>query len=136
MNVARVEEIGSDGAVRMLHDAAKECASPVDGADYASGRVWPDPLAAEAFHGITGEIVRAIEPHTEADSSALLFQFLGGAGNMIGRGPYTMADGGRHGCNLFAAIVGVSSKGRKGTAWNHIRRVLEAIDLEWTGRRL
>ncbi|MGC1907747.1 MAG: DUF3987 domain-containing protein [Candidatus Acidiferrum sp.] len=80
--------------------------------------------------------MRTIEPHTEADPSALLFQFLTGFGNLVGRGPYTIADGARHGCNLFAAIVGVSSKGRKGTAWNHIRRVLEAIDSEWTGKRI
>jgi len=99
-------------------------------------RQWPAPLASQAFHGIAGEIVRIIEPHTEADPSALLFQFLGGFGNLIGRGPHTIADGARHGCNLFAAIVGVSSKGRKGTAWNHIRRVLEAIDSEWAGRRI
>jgi hypothetical protein len=99
-------------------------------------RQWPKPLARQAFHGIAGEIVRAIEPHTEADPSALLFQLLGGFGNLIGRGPHTIADGARHGCNLFAAIVGVSSKGRKGTASNHIRRVLEAIDSQWAGRRI
>ena len=80
--------------------------------------------------------MRTIEPHTEADLSALLFQFLGGFGNLIGRGPHTIADGARHGCNLFAAIVGVSSKGRKGTAWNHIRRVLEAVDPEWAANRI
>jgi hypothetical protein len=99
-------------------------------------RQWPKPPADQAFHGIAGEIVRTIEPHTEADPSALLFQLLGGFGNLIGRGLYTIADGARHGCNLFAAIVGVSSKGRKGTAWNHVRRVLEAIDSEWAGRRI
>ena len=103
---------------------------------HSAERQWPKPLAEQAFHGIAGEIVRAIEPHTEADSSALLFQFLGGFGNLVGRGPYTIADGARHGCNLFAAIVGVSSKGRKGTAWNHIRRVLEAVDPEWAGKRI
>jgi hypothetical protein len=98
-------------------------------------RQWPKPLATHAFHGIAGEIVRAIEPHTEADPAALLFQFLCGFGNLVDRAPYTIADGSRHGCNLFAAIVGVSSKGRKGTAWNHVRRLLEAIDPEWAGNR-
>ena len=99
-------------------------------------RQWPKPLAEQAFHGLAGEIVRTIEPHTEADPAALLFQFLAGFGNLIGRGPHTVADGARHGCNLFAAIVGVSSKGRKGTAWNHIRRVLEAVDRGWAGKRI
>jgi len=102
----------------------------------SSSRQWPKPLAEQAFHGLAGEIVRTIEPHTEADLGALLFQFLVGFGNLIGRGPHTIADGARHGCNLFAAIVGVSSKGRKGTAWNHIRRVLNEVDSEWSGRRI
>lgn len=102
----------------------------------AGEREWPRPLAEQAFHGIAGEIVRAIEPHTEADPAALLFQLLTGFGNLVDRGPHTIADGARHGCNLFTAIVGVSSKGRKGTAWKHIRRVLEAIDSEWAGKRV
>ena len=121
--LARVEAMPNQGPI-------PPCApSPYD-------RQWPKPLAEQALQGIAGEIVRAIEPHTEADPSALLFQFLVGFGNLIGRGPHTIADGARHGCNLFAAIVGVSSKGRKGTAWNHIRRVLEAIDSTWAGRRI
>lgn len=151
MRVGRIEEVSPRGYVRKLYDA-KETVSP--GAvlrrkvesrleppvqpvtQPASEREWPQPLAEQAFHGIAGEIVRAIEPHTEADPAALLFQFLGGFGNLVGRGPHTFADGARHGCNLFTAIVGVSSKGRKGTAWNHIRRVLEAIDPEWAGKRI
>jgi hypothetical protein len=121
----------------LLEGTAAQVETPDQPCDLCSPeRQWPKPLAEQAFHGITGEIVRTIEPHTEADPSALLFQFLGGFGNLIGRGPHTIADGARHGCNLFAAIVGVSSKGRKGTAWNHVRRVLEAIDSEWAGRRI
>jgi hypothetical protein len=102
----------------------------------ASNREWPLPLANHAFHGIAGEIIRAIEPHTEADPAALLFQFLCGFGNLVGRGPHTVADAARHGCNLFTAIVGVSSKGRKGTAWSHVKRVLDVVDREWTGTRI
>ena len=47
----------------------------------------PAPLAPEAFHGIAGEIVHAIEPHTEADPAALLITFLTAIGNLIGPGP-------------------------------------------------
>ena len=104
--------------------------------DANTAHQWPKALAEQAFYGIAGEIVRAIEPHTEADPAALLFQFLAGFGNLVGRGPHTFADASRHGCNLFNAVVGVSSKGRKGTAWNHVRRMLEAIDPEWAGQRI
>jgi hypothetical protein len=97
---------------------------------------WPKPPAEQAFRGIVGEIVRRIEPHTEADPSALLFQLLVGFGSLVGRGAYVLADGARHGCNLFTAIVGASSKGRKGTALSHVLRVLKAIDSEWVRTRI
>jgi hypothetical protein len=32
---------------------------------------WPDPPGAEAFHGLAGEIVRLLEPASEADPAAL-----------------------------------------------------------------
>jgi hypothetical protein len=58
-------------------------------------RQWPAALAPQAFYGFAGEIVRCIEPHTEADPAALLFQFLCGFGNLVGRSPHTIADGSR-----------------------------------------
>jgi Protein of unknown function (DUF3987) len=97
----------------------------------ASVRSWPELLEEPAFHGLAGEIVRTIEPHTEADPAALLIQFLVGYGNLVGRIAHTTAEADRHGCNIFAAIVGVTSKGRKGTSWGHIRRTFEGLDPKW-----
>ena len=97
---------------------------------------WPSPLEPAAFHGIAGETVRIIEPHTESDPAALLVQFLVGFGSLIGRGAYTLADGARHGTNLFCAIVGATSKGRKGTALSHIKNVLQCIDEKWVSERV
>lgn len=48
---------------------------------------WPDPPAADAFGGLAGDVVRAIDPTTEADPAAVLFQFLVAFGSRIGRGP-------------------------------------------------
>jgi hypothetical protein len=92
---------------------------------------YPAPLDAAAFHGLAGEIVRRIEPHTEADPAALLFQFLAAFGNIIGRTAYMVADGARHYLNLFGVLVGESSKGRKGTSWHQIVYVLQHVDEEW-----
>jgi hypothetical protein len=92
---------------------------------------WPSPLAPEAYHGVAGELVRALEPATEADSAALLVQFLLGFGNLIGRGPYAAVEGDLHGTNEFAVLVGSSAKGRKGTSWGRIRSILGAIDDAW-----
>lgn len=97
---------------------------------------WPEPLDNQAFHGLAGEIVCVIEPHTEADPAALLIQLLVGFGSLVGRGPYTAVEADRHGVNLFAALVGVSAKGRKGTSWGQIRRVLEGVDPEWSRGRV
>ena len=51
-------------------------------------RQWPAPLAEAAFCGLPGVFVRLVEPHTEADPAALLFQFLAALGSIIGRGPH------------------------------------------------
>lgn len=66
----------------------------------------------------------------------MLIQLLVGFGNLVGRGPHTMVEADRHGVNLFTALVGVSSKGRKGTSWSHVRRVLETVDAEWVRGRV
>ena len=81
---------------------------------------YPEPLGPAAFHGLAGAIVRRIEPHTEADSVALLFQLLAAFGNLIGHDQFIVADGARHYLNLYGVLVGQSSKGRKGTSWNHV----------------
>jgi hypothetical protein len=107
-----------------------------DDATPDDGDTWPKPLGDAAYHGLAGEIVRAIEPHTEADIAALLVQLLVAYGSAAGRHSYIEADGGRHYPNLFAALVGDSSKGRKGTSWAQVRRVLEMADPDWTKDRI
>jgi hypothetical protein len=97
---------------------------------------YPELIAPAAFHGLPGEIVRRIEPHTEADSVALLFQFLTAFGNLIGHDHYIVADGARHHLNLYGVLVGQSSKGRKGTSWNHIANVMDRLDSDWRQDRI
>jgi 5S rRNA maturation endonuclease (ribonuclease M5) len=88
-------------------------------------------LDEHAFHGLAGDIVRRIEPHTEADPVALLIQVLTAFGNVIDRFAHAMADGSRHAMNLFAVLVGKSSKARKGTSWAHVRRLFNRAAEEW-----
>jgi hypothetical protein len=89
-------------------------------------------MGEDAFHGIVGETVRAIEPYTEADPAALLVQYLVTFGNIVGPGPHFIADGSRHGLNLFAVLVGATSKARKGTSWGHIHTLAKSVDNEWS----
>ncbi|WP_164020476.1 DUF3987 domain-containing protein [Pyxidicoccus trucidator] len=78
--------------------------------------------------------MRVIEPHTEADPAAILVQFLVAVGNALGRSPRFKVEASWHHTNLFAVIVGQSSKARKGTSWSWVERVLDAADSEWSPR--
>src|SRR5262249_52741086 len=79
---------------------------------------WPEPLGLAAYHGLAGEVVMAIEPHTESDSAAILFQFLAAAGSALGRRAYYFVEDTRHYPNLFVLLLGKTGEGRKGTSWN------------------
>ncbi len=92
---------------------------------------WPSPLGEEAYYGLAGEVVRAIEPNTEADSVALLIQLLTAFGNAVGRKAHFPVEADAHYLNLFSVLVGESSKGRKGTSWGHILRLFEQVDPNW-----
>ena len=94
------------------------------------GKKWPGPLDEAAYHGLAGEVVKRIEPQTEADPVALLVCFLIAFGNVAGRNAYFVADGVRHYLNLFGVLVGETSKGRKGTAWARAKEVL-GFATEW-----
>jgi hypothetical protein len=94
-------------------------------------RAWPNPPDKAAYHGVAGEIVRKIEPHTESDAVALLIQLLVAFGSLIGRHGYIVADGARHYANLFAVLIGDTSKGRKGTSWAQIIRLLKIASPTW-----
>ncbi|CAN5734666.1 hypothetical protein BH23CHL2_BH23CHL2_15910 [soil metagenome] len=100
----------------------------------SSERKWPDPLDEAAFHGLAGDVVRALEPYTEADPAALLFTFLLGVGNAVGRGPHWSVSGSNHSLNEFAVLVGETSKGRKGTAAGTMRQVFQQAASEWYAR--
>ena len=97
---------------------------------------WPDQLAEEAFHGLTGDVVSAIEAHTEADPAALPVNFLVYFGNAVGRAPHAVAEADRHGTNLFAVQVGETAKGRKGSGYGHLRELFQRVDPGWTGDRV
>jgi hypothetical protein len=89
-----------------------------------------------AFYGVAGEIVQTIEPHTESDRVALLIQTLVAAGNVIGRSPHYRVESDQHRANIFAVLVGDSSKGRKGTSWGRIRSIAKNADERWWGDRI
>jgi hypothetical protein len=89
---------------------------------------WPAAPADAAFHGPAGEFVLRTEPHTEAHPMALLAQFLVAFGTACGRGAHYAIEADRHYPNEFCVLVGPSAKGRKGSSWGHVRRILTEAD--------
>jgi hypothetical protein len=97
------------------------------------GMTWPQ-LELDAFHGIVGDVCKTFAPHTEADDANLLATFLAMFGNAIGDSTFAYADGAVHPPRLNVVMVGRTSRGRKGTGYANVRRLMEAATPSWTDR--
>ena len=101
----------------------------------ASG-AWP-VLDPAALHGPVGSFVLSCESHTEADPAALLVTALVVVGNNLNRGPHVLAGNGRHPACLYAAFVGRTAKGGKGTSWAVVRAMaVLAFGADWVDRQV
>ena len=92
---------------------------------------WPSPMDAAAFHGLPGEIVDSITPHSEVDPAGLLLHVLAFYGNAVGSSPYFLVAADRHPLNLFVVTVGQTSKARKGVAFNLTKHLFQIAAPEW-----
>jgi hypothetical protein len=123
-----VEGEGEDGPAIEAAIVASMAAAPAP-------HPWP-VMAPEAFHGLAGQFVRAVAPHTEADPVALLLSFLAAASAALGPGPFVVADETVHRLRLWPVLVGETSKARKGSSWAPVRRLLEAADPAFAQQRI
>ncbi|MBA3779739.1 MAG: hypothetical protein H0X16_10670 [Chloroflexi bacterium] len=99
-------------------------------------RQWPEPPGRQAFLGLAGRVVEAVDGYTEADPVAVLATFLAAFGSLVGSGPHALVGADRHGANLFLALVGKSAKARKGASWTPVRELFRQVDLDWTAQRV
>jgi hypothetical protein len=111
-----------------LLDPPPEDPEPADSTLLPAPAGWPAPPAPIAYHELLGEIVHTIAPHTEADPVAILTQLLVSFGTAVGRRAWFQVEATRHHPNEFMLLVGDSSRARKGSSWDHVRRLLAAID--------
>jgi Protein of unknown function (DUF3987)/Toprim domain len=95
---------------------------------------WPDPPDGAALHGLAGDFVGEVSPHSEADPAGLLMQFLCAFGNAVGHSAFFRAEADKHPMNLFMACVGETSKGRKGTSWGQVKAMIARADPGWETR--
>src|SRR5262249_34638062 len=96
---------------------------------------WPT-MDEAAYYGLAGDVVRIIAPHSEADPVAILIQELVYFGNVIGRAPYYLVEADEHHANLYAVLVGNSSKSRKGTSGSRVRSIFTKADESWADDRI
>jgi hypothetical protein len=130
-----LEGMTAEDIARLLEIPAAADSSVASVAYVATRDHWP-VLPREARYGLAGDVVRIIEPHSEADSAALLIQFLAAVGNMIGPGPHCMVESTPHPLILNPVLVGETSKARKGTSWGHIIKFCAAVDENWARDRV
>jgi hypothetical protein len=123
-----------------IADAPSQAAGPVVGSLGAEAPIaipeWPKPPEDVAFQGLAGEVVKLIEPTSEADPVGVLLQLLIGFGNAIGSGLCVVADGHAHHANEFVVTVGETSRSRKGTAWRRAQPYLAHVDSNWADKRV
>jgi Protein of unknown function (DUF3987)/CHC2 zinc finger len=128
----RLQELIANNAADYSGDRATDVDIPLTATAKSD---WPE-LHPRALYGLAGEVVSTIGPHTESDPVAILLQLLVCFGNLVGHAPYYQVESTRHHTNLFTALVGETSRARKGTSEGRVRAIAKAIDPEWDETRV
>lgn len=88
-------------------------------------------MSDDAYHGLAGDLVRLIAPHTEADPVATLLQFLIAFGSAAGRNAYFQIGASRHYLNLLGCLAKATNTGRNGTSLDGALLPIRMIDTDW-----
>lgn len=126
----------SPTSIECGHTESVEKHGDIDYRALTKGSAWPDAVSEGALWGPVGDIVKALEPDTEADPAALLFQILTLIGSAIGRGAWVNIEGAKQCPNLFTLIVGKSAKARKGTSLGRVKEIFRKIDQDFLSNNL
>lgn len=89
--------------------------------------LWPT-LPQEALYGLAGKVAELATEKSEADPAAVLATFLVRAGATFGANAYFNVGDTKHHPRLFSAIVGNSSRARKGTSLNPVERIFAVAE--------
>jgi hypothetical protein len=119
--------------------AGKLLAQPINYGKKPTQEIDPDVqaerilwLAPEAYYGIAGRYLRAVEPVSEAHPAGILGSFLTGFGSIVGRRAFFTVEDTPHFPILFTLITGVSSRSRKNTSVDRGLRAIKAGDILWS----
>jgi Protein of unknown function (DUF3987) len=96
--------------------------------DEISEVVFRRKLDPVALHGLAGDIVRTLDPVTEADPVAVLLNVLALFGAHVGLRPHMRVEGSAHRAIVWPVVVGRTSRARKSTARSRAQAVFDGID--------
>lgn len=85
-------------------------------------------LHEDALPGIAGEVVRAATANSEADGAAVLATLLSRFSCQVGNRIFAQIGDTRQPPRVFVAIVGASSRGRKGTSAGLVEKIFERLN--------
>ncbi|KAF0250395.1 MAG: hypothetical protein FD167_194, partial [bacterium] len=92
---------------------------------------FPTAVGQAAYHGVLGEIIRTIAPHSESNPESILLTIIMMMGNIIGRRCYFEVARTRHYPILNIAVVGSTGCG-KGSSLAEAEAFINPIDSEWS----
>ena len=124
----------TDGILRVVRQPDPSTEEGDDATDPMADS-WPT-LHTNALHGLVGVLTLAIDPYTEADPVAVLLNILTAFGNVVGPHAHFRVEHTKHALRLFAVLVGLTAKGRKGISWSTPQHVFAAIDEGWAKDRV
>ncbi|MCB0342074.1 MAG: DUF3987 domain-containing protein [Pseudobdellovibrionaceae bacterium] len=93
-------------------------------------------IREEALYGLFGDIVKAVDPHTESSPLAVLVQLVVIVGNVVGRSAYYRVEATKHFANTSIVLVGPTATGRKGTSFGYVRAMAEKTDQIYVKNRI
>ena len=104
--------------------------------------IMPSPVAylrprlpEAAFHGLAGDVARAVSKNTGGDPAAALLFFLTMIGNAVGPQPHVWFGNAEQAARIFAVIVGDSAS-RKDTVLAAVEDFSARADPEWFSSRI
>ncbi|MGY6278285.1 DUF3987 domain-containing protein [Methylomonas sp. MgM2] len=83
---------------------------------------------ASNLYGVAGDVARIVSKNSEADPMAVYCSFLAMSAAMFGRFKYIQIGDTRHYARLYVALVGASSRARKGTSYNPVSRIIQKTE--------
>lgn len=88
------------------------------------------------LHELAADVAVTASTDSEADPMAVYISFLAAAATMLGRHKYLQIGESRHYPRLFVALVGASSRARKGTSFKPVQRVIRRAEEIYNQRHL